>query len=296
MIGDVCTCGARYDAFRATDDAGRVLSFAAVQAMLRVGSHDPELWLRKDRRAVLRFWGQLKRDQWEVTHGYCASAAPDPEDERAADGDRSFDPSTFDNAAIMPVEVDGCRCDHCTAARAVGAPLPVHRFTYSNRKARPMKTRPSTITLRRTLAAYTTRRDDKRPGPMPCAVEGCTSEGAPHLCPADGERHSHGRIHYTYCHSALTFRGAHQGAQWHLLCPAHFSEVVEALAAWQRRQPIGRLGCTCAHCAAERARRSEDPCAGVSNGMDPCTRDHLRRGVACTPCRLAYVRAEASHA
>lgn len=124
MIGSLCSCGARYEAFRATGDAGRALTFGDVHAMLVVGSHDPELWRPKSRAAVLRLWGQLKRDQWEVTHGYCASAAQAAIDSSTEDGDTSFDVATFDNAAVVPAPSDHCGCDHCIAARAVGAEPP----------------------------------------------------------------------------------------------------------------------------------------------------------------------------
>lgn len=71
----VCTCGARYSAFRATGDAGSTLTFAEVHAMLRVGFDDSSLWNNRSRGAVLRFWSFLKRAQWETMHGYCDSVA-----------------------------------------------------------------------------------------------------------------------------------------------------------------------------------------------------------------------------
>jgi len=71
----VCECGARYAAFRATNDAGRTLTFAEVHAMMRVGSEDSSLWVCRSRGAVLRFWSFLKRAQWETMHGYCAQTA-----------------------------------------------------------------------------------------------------------------------------------------------------------------------------------------------------------------------------
>ena len=128
-VGAVCACGASFEAFRAVDDCGHELSYGSVRGMLRVGSDDPELWRSKSKGAVLRLWGQLKRDQWEVTHGYCAQAlAEDPDDSRSEveAGDTSFDPAALDNLATDTLP--RCDCDHCTVARVCGTPLPVHQW------------------------------------------------------------------------------------------------------------------------------------------------------------------------
>jgi hypothetical protein len=92
MIGNVCACGARYESFRSGH------TFAEVREMLRVGSDDPELWLNRSRPAVLRFWAQLKRDLWEVTHGYCARVLEE-------------------NGPNLVVTCERCDCDHCNPDR-----------------------------------------------------------------------------------------------------------------------------------------------------------------------------------
>lgn len=62
------------------------------------------------------------------------------------------------------------------------------------------------------------------PPPPVCAVVDCANVGKRHECPADGELHSHGRIHYTYCgYHGLTFRDG-----WHLICDEHFKVCVVA--------------------------------------------------------------------
>jgi hypothetical protein len=61
---DRCTCGARYSTFRTG------LTYTSVYAMLLAGP-DPEFWRDKSRPAVMRFWAQMKRDQWDQVHGYC---------------------------------------------------------------------------------------------------------------------------------------------------------------------------------------------------------------------------------
>lgn len=65
---DACACGVRYSEFRCS------MTFAEASASLRVGHEDPELWRNRSRSAVLRFLGDLKRNEWEAAHGYCADA------------------------------------------------------------------------------------------------------------------------------------------------------------------------------------------------------------------------------
>jgi len=64
--------------------------------------------------------------------------------------------------------------------------------------------------------------------PVPlCAVAGCTNVGKTHRCPADGELHSHGRIHYTYCgNHGLMFR-----EDWSLICDEHYAVCLAARRA-----------------------------------------------------------------
>lgn len=286
MNRTTCTCGARYEAFRAVDDEGHALTYGSVQAMLRVGSDDPELWRAKGRAAVLRLWGQLKRAQWDVTHGYCAGfvveheAPTDPEDARAEIGDASFDVAAFDNAVTFPIKDDRCDCDHCNPSRWMPAAL-VQAIDRATRKAPKMKTR--TISVRRTVAAYTA---SKRPGPVPCAVAGCTHEGKAFDCPADGASHGHGRIHYSDCHSDLVFKPN----TWLLICDEHYRICADARRAWEARGVIACIGCTCKGCAAHRLARGLDHCAGDQNGMGPCSIDQASRGVACETCQGEFNR------
>ncbi len=72
----------------------------------------------------------------------------------------------------------------------------------------------------------------QQPPPV-CGVVDCTNIGKANRCPADGERHSHGRIHYTYCGDhGLTFREG-----WHLICDEHFAVCVAARSVidWANR-------------------------------------------------------------
>lgn len=66
--GDVCPCGASYDAHRTG------LTFAVVRSMMRVGDEDPRSWRSKRRPAVLGFWRELKLMDWESLHGHCEEA------------------------------------------------------------------------------------------------------------------------------------------------------------------------------------------------------------------------------
>ncbi len=102
---DACACGARYDAFRTGH------TFGEVREMLRVGSDDPELWLNRSRPAVLRFWAQLKRDLWDVTHGYCAEVVRE----------RGLDNLAIEVAPSAPIGAPHCDCDHCNPSRWLGA-------------------------------------------------------------------------------------------------------------------------------------------------------------------------------
>lgn len=66
----------------------------------------------------------------------------------------------------------------------------------------------------------------QQPPPI-CAVVDCTNVGKAHRCPADGEPHSHGRIHYRYCGDhGLAFRDG-----WHLICDEHLAICVAARRA-----------------------------------------------------------------
>lgn len=62
-----------------------------------------------------------------------------------------------------------------------------------------------------------------------CAVVDCIATPKPHVCPADGERHSHGCIHYRYCETDLTFREG-----WHQICDTHYEVCVKARLDWER--------------------------------------------------------------
>lgn len=68
---------------------------------------------------------------------------------------------------------------------------------------------------------------------MICAVADCIAPGKAHLCPADDERHHHGRIHYTDCHTKLRFR---QG--WYFICDEHYAVCVEARASWEKEVEV----------------------------------------------------------
>jgi len=63
-----------------------------------------------------------------------------------------------------------------------------------------------------------------------CAVMGCESDGDKQRCPADGELHSHGRIHYDYCHSDLKFHAT----GWFYVCGYHYVLLCEARQAWEK--------------------------------------------------------------
>lgn len=59
-----------------------------------------------------------------------------------------------------------------------------------------------------------------------CAVEGCTSEGKPHVCFADGASHHHGCVHYDTVKEpthGLTLRDG-----WGWLCDEHYEQIKQA--------------------------------------------------------------------
>jgi hypothetical protein len=70
-----------------------------------------------------------------------------------------------------------------------------------------------------------------------CAVVGCSREGRPQICPYDGSRHHHGRIHYDcgYPKHSVAF---HEGT-WDLICDVHYKVVTEERKTWARE--IGAL-------------------------------------------------------
>lgn len=65
-VREVCACGTTYDGFRTGE------TFGSVRRMMRDDPHPVTGgWRSKRRRGVLGYWRQLKRNMWEVTHGYC---------------------------------------------------------------------------------------------------------------------------------------------------------------------------------------------------------------------------------
>ena len=64
-----------------------------------------------------------------------------------------------------------------------------------------------------------------------CAVEGCKNEGKDHVCPHDGTRHGHGKVHYRcgYPEHSLTFREG-----WHHLCDEHYAIVAAERQAFEQ--------------------------------------------------------------
>lgn len=64
-------CGVHYDNF----ETG--LTFQGVYAMMWVDSEDPEKWVYKTRRCVLRRWRSLKNDLWEEHVSHCNGEAPE---------------------------------------------------------------------------------------------------------------------------------------------------------------------------------------------------------------------------
>ena len=69
----ICSCGERYEDFRATNEGGRVYTFGDVRSLLwnQPDPNRPGWWRQKTRRAVLGYWRELKLQQWEYRHGYC---------------------------------------------------------------------------------------------------------------------------------------------------------------------------------------------------------------------------------
>lgn len=68
-----------------------------------------------------------------------------------------------------------------------------------------------------------------------CAVMMCEEPGRPQVCPYDGARHHHGRIHYDVAEkigTSLTFR---VGA-WRDICNLHYAVLLQELADHRERQ------------------------------------------------------------
>lgn len=69
-----------------------------------------------------------------------------------------------------------------------------------------------------------------------CAVVGCEEQGAPQVCPYDGAKHGHGRIHYNchrYQHFAPKSKLRFRNDQWRLLCERHYQQVLRELGKEQ---------------------------------------------------------------
>ncbi len=59
-----------------------------------------------------------------------------------------------------------------------------------------------------------------------CAIDGCKIEGQRQVCPADGNTHHHGCVHYERVSEALyTEHGLRLRHGWGLLCPTHYGMV-----------------------------------------------------------------------
>jgi hypothetical protein len=89
---------------------------------------------------------------------------------------------------------------------------------------------------RKTVAPYDLKREPEPESFPPCAVVDCASPGRSQVCPADGQYHSHGRIHYEHCHSDLTMR-----AGWHFICDDHYAVMCAARLAWVKAIDLARL-------------------------------------------------------
>lgn len=65
-----------------------------------------------------------------------------------------------------------------------------------------------------------------------CAVIGCAREGRSQVCPYDGQRHHHGRIHYDGglpAHSVQFHADA-----WDYICDEHYALVKTERKQWER--------------------------------------------------------------
>ena len=56
-----------------------------------------------------------------------------------------------------------------------------------------------------------------------CAVEGCTNEGKPQICPHDGRLHHHGCIHYNCGCPNHSLEFIKDG--WYWICDEHYAIV-----------------------------------------------------------------------